>query len=110
MLTVNKTETMENDKRFPNFKGTNIKITTDDKEFLDEIPAFLRTGFECYPRSPKMHSEDQGKFFQYISIEVVSYPQRCIFLPIFGCIIESLGQLPPFQPFLNNNFLNRGHC
>ena len=45
-----------------------VKITTRDKDFPEKFLEFLKTRFDCEVKSPKMYSEDQDKFFQYIAI------------------------------------------
>ncbi len=57
-----------NQKSYPVNSGTQLKVTTDRKEELDDFVEFLKTAFDCELKSKKLYSEDQDKFFQYIAI------------------------------------------
>jgi hypothetical protein len=47
---------------------TTVKITSKDKEFLEQIIECLQTAFDCELTSPKMYNDEKDIFFQYIAI------------------------------------------
>jgi predicted ATP-dependent protease len=67
--TIEKISNGSQKEKYPrDFKAV-VKVTTDQKEMLDDFLAFLKIGFDCELKSKKLYSEDQDKFYQYIAIQ-----------------------------------------
>jgi hypothetical protein len=46
-----------------------IKVTSPEKDFIDEMFAFLSQKYQCKTTSPKMWSDEKNAFYQYFAIE-----------------------------------------
>jgi hypothetical protein len=53
--------------KYSNFE-TVLKITSKDKDFLDQLVEYLRLAFDCETTSPKMYSDKTDRFFQYVAV------------------------------------------
>ena len=50
------------------FEGTQIKITSANREFLEQLVEYLARVFVVKQKSSLMYSEDQNKFYKYFSV------------------------------------------
>ena len=54
--------------KYCNFEHV-FKITTKDKDFLEQIVEYLRLAYDCEVTSPMMYSEKTDRFFQYVAVD-----------------------------------------
>jgi hypothetical protein len=56
-------------QKYKQVAGTVVKVTSEEKNFVDEIALFLSGGFDVVATSSKMFSQETDCFFQFFKVE-----------------------------------------